>query len=106
MAVECVFCRIIAGKEPADIIYQDDEVIVFRDHRPRAPIHLLICPKQHYPDFLSAPVEVHRMLCDRVKKVAKLEGVKAGQFRIVVNNGARWGQIVFHLHYHFMAGER
>lgn len=102
--MDCVFCRIAAGQEPADIVYRDDNVIVFKDYRPRAPIHLLICPITHYRDFLSAPAEVHRMMSETVDKVAKKLGIS--QFRLVVNNGPDWGQIVFHLHYHLMAGER
>jgi histidine triad (HIT) family protein len=105
-AMDCVFCRIAAGSEPAEIIYQDDEVVVFKDYRPRAPIHLLICPKAHYPDFLSAPPEVHRKLTETVSQISHKLGERAKQFRLVVNNGPNWGQIIFHLHYHFLAGDR
>jgi histidine triad (HIT) family protein len=104
--MSCAFCDIIAGEGPAEIFYQDDEVIVFHDHRPQAPIHLLICPRKHYPNFLSAPPEVHAKLTETAQEVSRKLGDKAKEFRLQINNGSSWGQIVFHLHYHFLAGNR
>ena len=104
--MSCVFCEIAAGREPARVFYQDDNVIVFHDRFPRAPIHLLICPKKHYPDFLGAPPEIHSLLADTVNKVSEMLGDEGKEFRLMINNGSGWGQIVFHLHYHFLAGSR
>ncbi|MFH2056700.1 MAG: HIT domain-containing protein [bacterium] len=102
----CVFCKIIAREEPAKVFYEDDEVIVFHDHRPSAPVHLLICPKEHYDNFRAAPPEVHTKLAATVQKIAEMLGEQGKNFRLIINNGSGWGQIVFHLHYHFLAGKR
>jgi histidine triad (HIT) family protein len=102
----CIFCEIAAHRSPAKMHYEDDEVMVFEDHRPQAPIHLLICPKHHYTNFREAPLEIHQKLADTVKRVSNDLGQTGKNFRLVINNGAGWGQIVFHLHYHFMAGRR
>ena len=99
----CIFCHIIEGTIPSKIFYQDDDIIVFHDIAPKAPIHLLICPKQHYSDFLSAPPETRAILSAGVQKVSELLGDRGKDFRIQINNGPGSGQIVFHLHYHFLA---
>lgn len=99
----CIFCSIIEGKADAKIFYQDDNVFVFHDISPKAPIHLLICPKQHYTDFISAPPPVRSQLADTVQKVSEMLGDRGNDFRVQINNGPGSGQIVFHLHYHFLA---
>ncbi len=102
--VNCIFCRIISGEAPAKIFYETDDVIVFHDRAQAMPIHLLICPKTHYRDFMDAPPEVHRMLAETVKHVVEELGDKAKDFRVMINNGPRSGQTVFHLHYHLLSG--
>jgi histidine triad (HIT) family protein len=100
--MSCVFCEIIAGQAPAAILYEDERVVIFRDHKPHARIHLLVCTRNHYATFLDAPAEevtyvikVCRALADKLK-------VQNG-FRLLINNGPQGGQIIFHLHMHFMA---
>lgn len=99
----CIFCSIIEGKANAKIFCQDDNVIVFHDIAPKASIHLLICPKQHYSDFICAPPDVRSQLADAVQKVSEMLGDRGKDFRVQINNGPGSGQIVFHLHYHFLA---
>ncbi len=99
----CVFCKIIDGSTPSRLFYQDDHIIVFHDIAPKAPVHLLICPKTHYDNFLSAPPEVHQQLAKAVREVSNRLGERGKDFRIQINNGPGSGQIVFHLHYHFLA---
>ena len=101
--MNCIFCSIIEGKSRADVFYQDDHVIVFKDIAPKCPVHLLICPKQHYENFIAAPQEVRQQLDDVVQKVSEMLGERGQDFRIQINNGRGAGQIVFHLHYHFLA---
>ena len=103
--MNCIFCRIIAGEAPTRLFYQDEDVIVFHDRAPLTPIHLLVCPKVHYRDFMEAPPEVHSKLIAAAKKVVSDLGDKGKDFRIMINNGPRSGQTVFHLHYHIMAGK-
>jgi histidine triad (HIT) family protein len=101
--MSCIFCKIVDGSAASKVFYQDEEVIVFHDHSPKAPIHLLICPKNHYADFLTAPAEVRSRLAETVEKVSQMLGERGRDFRIQINNGPGSGQLVFHLHYHFLA---
>ena len=102
----CVFCRIISGEARATIRYESDDVIAFDDHYPKAPTHVLICPKGHYPTFLETPPEVLGTLNAQVKAVADLLGFQDRGFRLLINNGPESGQLVAHLHYHFLAGRQ
>jgi histidine triad (HIT) family protein len=102
----CIFCRIIARATPANIRYESDGIVAFDDHRPRAPTHVLICPRGHYPTFLETPVEVLTNLNAEIKSVAETLGFTERGFRLIVNNGEESGQLVYHLHYHFLAGKR
>jgi histidine triad (HIT) family protein len=102
----CVFCDIISRELPAEIFYEDDAVIVFRDHFPRAPTHLLICPKEHYTDLLEAPPEIMPKMFETVKLVSNMLNTGDYGFRLVVNNGAHAGQIIFHLHFHFLTDRK
>lgn len=100
-----IFCQIARGEAQAKMFFEDDDVIVFYDRAPLTPIHLLICPKAHYRNFMEAPPEVHAKLVETVRRVVNELGEKAKDFRIMINNGPRSGQTVFHLHYHIMAGK-
>lgn len=97
-----VFDRIISRELPAHIFYETDAVIVIEDHRPKAPIHLLIIPKQASRNFYETNAETLAILDQTVKIVAEKLGL-VGHFRIVVNNG--WGQEVDHIHYHFLSDQ-
>ena len=100
----CVFCRIVARRATANIRYESAQVIAFDDSRPKAPTHVLICPKGHYPTFLDTPESVLAHLNSEIKSVAAHLGFEGRGFRLVVNNGRESGQIIFHLHFHFLAG--
>ena len=102
----CIFCRIIRREAPAEIRYESDHVIAFDDYRPRAPIHVLICPKGHYPTFLETPSDVLATLNAEIKTIAAQLGFSERGFRMLINNGRESGQIVYHLHYHLLAGKR
>ena len=101
---QCIFCRIIAGKAPAKVRYESGQVFAFDDINPHAPTHVLICPKAHYPTFMEAPAEVLATLNAEIKSIATHLGFAERGFRLQVNNGRESGQIVPHLHYHFLAG--
>ncbi len=85
---------------PAKIFYEDDEVIVVADHRPRAPVHLLIIPRQETKNFYETPPEMLDMLNRKVKLIAEKLGI-TDHFRIIINNG--YCQEIDHLHYHFLS---
>lgn len=99
---DCVFCRIIAGTAPAKIIYENERVVVFHDHRPQATTHLLVVPKAHHATLLETPAEEVEYLITVCRILAETLDMEEG-FRLVINNGPRSGQIVFHLHVHFMS---
>lgn len=95
-----VFTQIMNRELPAKIFHEDDEVIVIADHRPRAPVHLLIIPKHETKNFYETPPEILNMLNQKVKLIAeKLE--ITNHFRIIINNG--YCQEIDHLHYHFLS---
>lgn len=107
--MDCIFCQIIAGKIPADIVYQDEEVLTFRDINPMAPTHLLIIPKKHIPSLAHLP-DVETPLIGHMVKVAnqlaRERGVAESGYRLVINSGERGGQLVPHLHMHLLGGRR
>ena len=102
---DCIFCKIVGGEIPSDFVYQDDEIVVFRDVNPQAPTHLLVIPKQHIAS--SADVEepsVWSALLGRAVDVARTLGLDKGGYRMVINTGAQGGQTVPHLHLHLLSG--
>ena len=107
--MDCIFCQIVAGKIPSDILYQDEEVISFRDISPQAPIHLLIIPKRHLPSLARLSEEQLSLIGHMVKvanQLAKREGIFESGYRLVINCGEQGGQLVPHLHMHLLGGRR
>jgi histidine triad (HIT) family protein len=104
----CIFCRIVSGQIPAKKVHEDDELLVFHDIHPWAPVHVLVVPKQHVASLAEVGPE-HDALLGRMLGLAprlmKQLGVDNG-FRVVVNTGADGGQEVHHLHMHVMGGPR
>lgn len=104
----CIFCKIAAGEIPSRRVYEDDDVIVFHDIHPAAPMHLLIVPREHIPTLADA-TEAQQALLGKMlllaPKLAKENGAANG-FRVVVNNGKDGGQEVYHLHVHVLGGPR
>jgi histidine triad (HIT) family protein len=102
---DCIFCKIVAGSVPSQKVYEDDELIVFNDIRPIAPVHMLIVPKQHV-DSLAQCDQTHQGLLGRIlllaPKLAEEQGLKG--FRTMINTGSEGGQEVFHLHVHVFGG--
>jgi histidine triad (HIT) family protein len=105
---QCIFCRIVRGELPAKRIYEDDEILVFPDINPAAPVHLLMVPKEHIPTVEAAGPEHERLLGKMLllaPRLAREQGATNG-FRIVINNGPDGGQEVYHLHVHVLGGPR
>lgn len=102
--MDCIFCKIIKKEIPSDIVYEDDSVVAFLDIKPVSRGHVLVVPKEHSSDFLSAPDEVLENLGPKVKKVAAalVKAVNAAGINISTNNGAAAGQVIFHLHFHLI----
>jgi len=106
---DCVFCRIVARESPADIEYEDDEILVFKDLYPKAPIHLLVIPKRHIESIATLAPE-DTPLMGRCVQIAKLLGERTGYaqrgYRLACHCGPEGGQVVYHVHFHFTAGRR
>jgi len=107
--MECIFCRIVAGEVPGDIVYQDEELIAFRDIHPQAPTHILIIPKSHIASMTDL-TEEHQALVGRLillaKELAEKEGISASGYRLSVSTGADGGQLVPHVHFHLLGGRK
>ena len=107
--MECVFCRIVAGEIPADIVYQDKELIAFRDIHPQAPTHILIIPKSHIASLTESTTKQQALMGRLIllaKDLAEKEGISAGGYRLSVSCGADGGQLVPHLHLHLLGGRK
>ena len=106
---DCLFCGIVAKKIPATIVLETDKSIAFRDIGPKAPVHILVIPKEHIENLMALEARHADILGDihiTIQKVARQEGIAGKGFRTVVNNGKDSGQAVGHLHYHVFAGRK
>ncbi len=106
---DCIFCKIAAGEIAADFVYQDDDVVAFRDITPQAPTHVLIIPRRHISTLLDATPESGPLLGrmqQAAVEVARREGLAERGFRLVTNCLEEAGQSVFHIHLHLLGGRR
>ena len=102
---DCLFCRIISGQIPADIVAEGEHVIAFRDVNPVAPVHVLVIPREHHPDIGELAAAAPEALVELVTVARRVaDGECDGQFRFVANTGAAAHQTVFHAHGHVLGG--
>ena len=104
---DCLFCKIAAGEIPSTKVYEDEQVLAFRDIAPQAPVHVLVIPKKHVSGWYDAKDEDDALLAHLMRvaaNVAKMEGVVDSGFRVVSNCGADAQQTVRHLHLHVLGG--
>ncbi len=109
MSSSCIFCRIVRGEAPAQMVYQDELVSAFRDIRPVAPVHVLVVPNKHIAAITEVTEEDQAILGRMLlvaRRVAEKEGIAQSGFRLIVNNGPDANQIVYHLHLHVIGGHR
>ncbi|MCK9356788.1 MAG: histidine triad nucleotide-binding protein [Dehalococcoidia bacterium] len=109
MTADCVFCRIVSGEIPGDFVFQDHEMVAFRDIHPVASTHILLVPREHIgsvQDLKSGDEEFIGRLILRAKALAEQEGVAERGYRLVLNCGVYGGQIVPHLHLHLIGGRK
>jgi len=106
---DCIFCKIIKREIPASIVYEDEEIIAFKDIQPAAPIHILVIPKKHITSLVELNKEDELLIgkiYTVINKVAESQGVKEKGYRVIVNCGKDGGQEVGHLHFHLLAGKK
>jgi len=108
--MDCLFCKIIKKELPSEIVYEDDNILAFKDINPRAPVHFLIVPKKHIPSVDHVEFQDKELMGDLIlaaQKIAKEKKLRG--YRLQINVGRSAGQIVDHLHLHLLsraAGER
>jgi histidine triad (HIT) family protein len=103
---DCLFCKIVAGSLPADVVARTDRVIAFRDIDPQAPVHVLVVPKEHHGDVSVLAAADPELLAEVVEVADEVAHEFAdGQYRFIFNSGPRAGQSVFHVHGHVIAGK-
>jgi len=109
MAGDCIFCKIVAGEVPGNIVYQDEDFLAFRDILPQAPTHVLIIPKTHITSVAEL-TDGQQKLAGRLiiiaKNLAEKEGIARKGYRLVINCGPEGGQLVPHLHLHLIGGRK
>ena len=106
---DCLFCKILAGEIPADIIFESDDAIAFRDINPQASTHVLIIPRRHVAtmnDLEAGDESLVGNLFLAARKIAADEGIADAGYRVVMNCNAAAGQTVFHLHLHLLGGRQ
>lgn len=107
--MSCIFCKIVAGEIPADILYQDDDVMCFRDVAPQAPTHLLVIPKKHIGSIVEleqSDTEIAGKILVTATKMAVQDGVSESGYRVAMNCGDEGGQTVGHIHMHVLGGRQ
>jgi histidine triad (HIT) family protein len=106
---DCIFCKIISGDIPSDIVYRDDEIIAFRDVNPVAPTHILVVPVSHINTVADVPETGFSLVGDMMKianQLARQEEIADSGYRLVINCGGHGGQLVQHLHLHLVGGRQ
>lgn len=108
MEEDCIFCKIIKKEIPSTIVYEDDDVIAFRDINPVAPVHVLVVPKKHIASLTDLKEEDQNLIGKiylTINKIAEMEKIKESGFRVIVNCGKDGGQVVGHVHFHLLGGK-
>ena len=106
---DCIFCKIIKKEIPSTIIYEDEEILAFRDIHPVAPVHILVIPKKHISSIMQIEQEDENVIgkiYSVIQQIAKQEEIAEDGFRVIVNCGENGGQEVPHLHFHLIGGKK
>lgn len=106
---DCLFCKILAGEAPSEVVYENEHVVAFKDIYPKAPFHVLIIPRKHIAtlnDLDAEDTELAGHLFLAAKTIASEQGFAEDGYRMQMNCGEGGGQIIFHMHLHLMAGKK
>lgn len=109
MLMNCLFCNIVKGEIPATVVFEDTDILAFRDINPQAPTHILLVPKKHIATVNDAGMQDKGLLGAMIlgaKKVAAAEGLSEDGYRLVFNINSGGGQEVYHIHLHLMGGRQ
>ena len=106
---DCIFCKIIKGEIPSEKVYEDEEILAFKDIKPSAPIHILVVPKKHIATLMEINNEnmyLMENIMKAIQQIAKEQNVAENGFRLIANCGPDSGQEVMHIHFHLLAGKK
>ena len=109
MATDCLFCKIVNRELPAEIVFEDDDVVAFNDISPQAPTHILIIPKAHFStlnELTEQDIELPGKLVLRARALASEKGIAESGYRLIMNCNAEGGQTVYHVHMHLLGGRQ
>ena len=108
MPRDCLFCRIVDGEEPSEVVHTDDDLVVIKDKFPQAPVHLLVLTREHIPSAHDLTGEHDELVaaCFRAARLVAEEHGTAGGYRIATNIGTDGGQAIPHLHFHVLGGRQ
>lgn len=103
--VDCIFCKIIRKEIPSQAVYENDSIYAFRDINPKAPVHIMIVPKKHFPTLnQTEDFSIYPDIFRAVTEIAKQEGIDEKGYRVVANCNDDGGQTVYHIHFHLLGG--
>ena len=107
--MDCIFCKIIEGSIPCEKVYENENILAFRDIHPAAPVHVLIIPKKHIETMNDVTAEDMYLVGEihkSAQQIAKEVNIADSGYRLINNCGAQGGQVVYHLHYHLLGGTK
>ena len=107
MTDDCIFCKIVHKEIDAEIVYEDDDILAFRDINPQAPVHVVFIPKKHiktFNDISKSDADLMAQITLKIKDIALSEGIAEEGYRVITNCNYNAGQEVFHLHVHLLGG--
>lgn len=104
--MQCLFCKIVDKQIPSTIINENDDFLAFEDIAPKAPVHILIIPKEHFDSFETIPHEKMSAMSAFIKQTASMQGISEDGYRIISNIGENGSQEVKHLHFHLLGGAK
>lgn len=105
---DCLFCKIVRKEIPSEIVYEDDQILAFKDISPVAPVHILLIPKKHLAnvnDIMKEDEIVTGQIFSVAKQLAHRSGIAESGYRVVTNTGTDGGQVIGHLHFHLIGGK-
>ena len=107
--MDCIFCKIIAKEIPSEIVYEDEEILAFKDIAPKAPVHIVVIPKKHIEKITEIEKQdeaVIGRIYSAINQIAREQGIAEDGFRVIINCGENGGQEVKHIHFHLLGGTK